>query len=498
MPAPATVVDFLDIVRKSGLVPSDQLGRYNEPAYSAERNLDQLSDHLVRDGLLTFFQAKQLKLGRYKRFQIAGKYRLLELLGVGGMGAVYLCEHEFMKRLVAVKVLPLDKISSDPTALDRFYREARAVAALDHPNIVRAFDIDKFESVHFLVMEYVDGNSLQEIVSKYVQRKAFYDPVCAAHVVAQAAAGLQHASDLGIVHRDIKPGNLLLDRRGTIKVLDMGLARFFDHRNDNLTARLDDKCVLGTADYLAPEQATNDPIDVRADIYGLGGTLYFLLTGRSPFPDGTVAQKLVAHQTQKPKAVRQFRSDVPAGLLAVLEKMMEKKPADRYQTPLEVMEALEPWTSQPIDAPPEQDMPILAPAVLLRMGENPIAGRLSQNRARTASTSSSAVFDSMPTSGSSNMVPTMKNSDTAPIRPGGIPANVPARIPVVSKSTTATSDVWTANLHPELVDLAAGGMVDDNGYTTPLKKSPMLSITIGVLSFLVALGLIVAVFVLNR
>ena len=498
MPAPATVVDFLDIVRKSGLVPTDQLTRYSDSTYSSERNLDQLSDHLVRDGLLTFFQAKQLKLGRYKRFQIAGKYRLLELLGVGGMGAVYLCEHEFMKRLVAVKVLPVDKISSDPTALDRFYREARAVAALDHPNIVRAFDIDKFESVHFLVMEYVDGNSLQEIVTKYVQRKAFYDPVRAAHAVAQAAAGLQHASDLGIVHRDIKPGNLLLDRRGTIKVLDMGLARFFDHRNDNLTARLDDKCVLGTADYLAPEQATNDPIDVRADIYGLGGTLYFMLTGRSPFPDGTVAQKLVAHQTQKPKAVRLFRSDVPAGLIAVLEKMMEKKPADRYQTPLEVMEALEPWTSQPIDAPPEQDMPILAPAVLLRMGENPIAGRVSQNRARTASTSSSGVYDTTPTSGSSNMVPTIKNSDTAPIRPGAIPANVPARSPSVAKTTIATSDVWTANLHPEPVDLVPGLLVDDNGYVTPQKKSPMLSITIGVVSFLIALGVLVAVFVLNR
>ena len=498
MPAPATVVDFLDIVRKSGLVPSDQLTKYSDVNFSPDRNLDQLSDHLVRDGLLTFFQAKQLKLGRYKRFQIAGKYRLLELLGVGGMGAVYLCEHEFMKRLVAVKVLPVDKITSDPTALDRFYREARAVAALDHPNIVRAFDIDKFESVHFLVMEYVDGNSLQEIVTKYVQRKEFYDPVRAAHAIAQAAAGLQHASDLGIVHRDIKPGNLLLDRRGTIKVLDMGLARFFDHRNDNLTARLDDKCVLGTADYLAPEQATNDPIDVRADIYGLGGTLYFMLTGRSPFPDGSVAQKLVAHQTQKPKAVRQFRSDVPAGLLAVLEKMMEKNPADRYQTPTEVMAALEPWTTQPIDTPAEQDMPILAPAVLQRMGENPIAGRLSQSRARTASTSNSGVYDTTPKSLSNSMVPTIKNSDTAPIRPGAMPAKVPAKNPGVSKETTATSDVWTANLNPSPVDLVPGALVDDNGEVTPQSKSPWLSIIIGVISFLIALGVIVAVFVINR
>ena len=159
MPAPATVPEFLELVRKSGLAPENKLdellGRHR--ATGAPQSVDQTAGLLVRDGQLTFFQAKQLKLGRYKRFTIGSKYRLLELIGAGGMGAVYLCEHTLMKRLVALKVLPVEKLD-DPSNLDRFHREARAVAALDHPNIVRAYDIDQYDKLHFLVMEYVDGH----------------------------------------------------------------------------------------------------------------------------------------------------------------------------------------------------------------------------------------------------------------------------------------------------------------------------------------------------
>ena len=361
MPAPATVAEFADLVRRSGLVPAsklDDLLRRAQPAATA----DQAAALLVRDGLLTFFQAKQLRQGRYKRFTIGAKYRLLELIGAGGMGAVYLCEHTIMKRLVALKVLPTEKLD-DQSNLDRFFREARAVAALDHPNIVRAYDIDQFEKLHFLVMEYVDGTSLQEIVARYTFEKKQFDPIRAAHYVAQAAIGMQHAHELGMVHRDIKPGNVLLDRNGVIKVLDMGLARFFHKQQDSVTEKYDEKCVLGTADYLAPEQAVSNVVDVRADIYALGGTLYFLLTGQTPFPDGTVAAKLVAHQTREPKPVEEYRSDVPPGLLAVLRTMMAKDANDRYQTPVEVAAALAEWTAIPIDPPPEREMPALCPLV---------------------------------------------------------------------------------------------------------------------------------------
>src|SRR6266540_3546108 len=317
MAAPSTVSEFVDLVRKSGLLPDaklDELIDRHRAQGALPLTIDPFAALLVRECLLTFFQAKQLKLGRYKRFTIGSKYRLLELIGAGGMGAVYLCEHTLMKRLVALKVLPVEKLD-DHSNLERFYREARAVAALDHPNIVRAYDIDQYDKLHFLVMEYVDGTSLQEIIARYAFEKKRFDPIRAAHYIAQAAVGMQHAHELGMVHRDIKPGNLLLDRTGVIKVLDMGLARFFNKQQDSVTEKYDDKCVLGTADYLAPEQARTNVVDVRADIYSLGGTLYFMLTGSTPFPDGTIAAKLVAHQTREPRPVEAIRSDVPAGVL---------------------------------------------------------------------------------------------------------------------------------------------------------------------------------------
>lgn len=364
MPAPATVNEFLEFINKSGLITEPQsvaeLNRLSNA--SSSLSVDQFAVLLVREGIITRFQAKQLKLGRHKRFEIAGKYRLLELLGVGGMGAVYLCEHKFMKRLVALKVLPVEKME-DPSALARFYREAQAVAAMDHPNIVRAYDIDKYETMHFLVMEYVDGTSLQEIVARHGP----IAPERIANYAAQAALGLQHAHELGLVHRDIKPGNLLLERSGVIKILDMGLARFFDRKSDNLTEKFDNNCVLGTADYLAPEQAVTNVVDIRADIYALGGSMYFALTGQSPFPDGTVASKLMSHQTKEPKPITDFRQDVPREILAIIHTMMRKDAANRYQTPAELYEALQPWLE--VDPSPlHHEMPELCPAVLTLAG----------------------------------------------------------------------------------------------------------------------------------
>src|SRR5437763_5462428 len=174
-----------------------------------------------------------------------GNDKVLERLGTGGMCAVYLCEHRLMRRRVAVKVLPSAK-ADEPSSLERFMREARAVAALDHPNIVRAYDIDEEDNLHFLVMEYVDGPSLQEIV----KRTGPLDPVRACHYIKQSADGLQHAFDqAALIHRDIKPGNILVDRTGVVKILDMGLARFFNDEEDLLTKKYDES-VLGTADYL--------------------------------------------------------------------------------------------------------------------------------------------------------------------------------------------------------------------------------------------------------
>jgi serine/threonine protein kinase len=340
MPAPTTGAELLELMRKSSVVEEKQLARYltDDGKVPFDNEPGKLAALLVRDRVLTKFQAEQFLQGRWRRFTI-GKYKVLDRIGIGGMGSVYLCEHKFMRRLAAVKVLPVAR-AQDPSALERFYREARAVAALDHPNIVRAYDIDQEDGLHFLVMEYVEGSSLQEIV----RRDGPLEAARSARYISQAALGLQHAHEVAaIVHRDIKPGNLIVDRAGTVKVLDMGLARFFNDENDVLTRKYDEN-VLGTADYLAPEQVLDSHgVDIRADIYSLGATFYFCLTARTPFGDGTTAQKLIWHQTRRPKPVRSFRSDVPEGLIAVLEKMMAKDVLERYQTPAEVVGALAPW-----------------------------------------------------------------------------------------------------------------------------------------------------------
>jgi serine/threonine protein kinase len=359
MASPTSSAEFLDLVRKSGVLEDKRLDAHLEKLRAAGAVPEEpakLAGILVRDGLLTNFQAEQIMLGKWRRFTL-GKYKVLERIGGGGMGSVYLCEHKLMRRRVAVKVLPTAK-ASDPSALERFYREARAAAALDHPNIVHAYDIDQDENLHFLVMEYVDGSSFQEIAKK----SGPLDPVRAAHYIAEAARGLHHAHVAGLVHRDIKPGNILVDRSGTVKLLDMGLARFFNDEDDILTKKYDEN-VLGTADYLAPEQALDSHgVDIRADIYSLGATFYFILTGRTPFSEGTVAQKLIWHQTRQPKSIRVLRPEVPEPMVAIVERMMAKDPAQRYQVPLEVARALEPWTDSAIPPPSEAEMPRLSPA----------------------------------------------------------------------------------------------------------------------------------------
>jgi len=342
MAAQLTCYELLTAVRESGVVEETNLESFLAQWEQDAQNQDaqHLAEGMQKTGLITRFQKEMLLQGKRRGYIIADKYILLDHIGAGGMGSVYLCQHRIMHRRVAIKVLPT-AFAKDPEYLQRFHREARAAAALDHPNIVRAFDVDHDDKIHFLVMEYVDGTSLHNLVTDEgplaVQR--------AADLIAQAASGLQHAHEAGLVHRDIKPGNLLVDRKGTLKVLDMGLALFFQEQGKSLTQQYDANAVLGTAEYLAPEQAVDSHgVDIRADIYSLGLTFYFLLTGKSPYgEEGTLAQKLLWHQMREPKSVREFRSDVPEGLQAVISKMLAKDREARYQTPIEVARALEPW-----------------------------------------------------------------------------------------------------------------------------------------------------------
>jgi WD40 repeat protein/predicted Ser/Thr protein kinase len=266
------------------------------------------------------------------------RYRVVRLLGAGGMGAVYEAEHRVMERSVALKVINRAYTVS-AAALERFRREVRAAARLSHPNIVTTYDAEDAGETHFLVMEYVDGTDLGRLVQEHgllpVDRACDY--------VRQAALGLQHAFEQGMVHRDLKPHNLMLTPDGRVKILDFGLARFASEAADaaGLTST---GIVLGTVDYIAPEQADNaHQADIRSDIYSLGCTLYHLLAGQPPFPRGTALQKVLAHVEKKPQPLTELCPDLPEGMMPVLERMMAKDPTHRYQTPAEVAFALEPF-----------------------------------------------------------------------------------------------------------------------------------------------------------
>ena len=355
MPAPTTIDGFLELGYKSGLLQRDAAETVQ--AGAACQSPKELADALIRAGALTHFQAEKLLAGRWRGFMIAGKYRLLERLGCGGMGAVYLCEHMMMGRKVALKVLPVAQ-AEDPACLARFYREARAVARLDHPNIVRAHDIDHEDKLHFIVLEFVDGCNLHD----FVRKNGTLTPGRAAHYIRQAALGLQHAHEAGLGHRDIKPGNLLLDRQGTVKLLDMGLARFFHEDTGSFVKEFEAGYVIGTADYVAPEQIVDSRVDIRADIYSLGGSFYYLLAGKSPFQDGTMSQKMIWHQVRQPKPLRVLRPDVPDEIVRVIERMLAKEPERRYQGPADVAAALEEFTRVPVLPPTLEELP---PSVLL-------------------------------------------------------------------------------------------------------------------------------------
>ena len=337
---PTSASELLDLLRQSGIWSEADLESRLAAVGPVPADASQAAGFLVEKGLLTGFQARILAGGKYRGFRL-GAYVIRDQIGRGGMGAVYLAHHEALRRPVAIKVLtPADKAAATRLNVGRFLREARSAAALDHPNIVRIFDVAQLGEVHYLVMEYVEGQTLEQLV-------AAGGPLpCgrAVEYVLQAAAGLEHAYQKGFVHRDIKPANLILAKDGTLKILDMGLARSED-TGDQVTEAFDKGAVVGTADYISPEQAMNAPdLDIRADIYSLGATFHTLVTGRPPFA-GNTTQKLMQHQIKEAPSLAALDKTFPPELAAVVSKMMRKRPAERYQTPGEVMAALGPWLS---------------------------------------------------------------------------------------------------------------------------------------------------------
>lgn len=336
---PISLDEFLDMLRRSKLLEPPQIEGALEQYRARHEGASPpdggaFADELLQVGLITAWQHEKLKNGRFRGFFL-GRYKLLDQIGAGGMSRVLLAEHTLLKQRRALKVLPRERVS-DSTYLARFQLEAQAIATLDHPNIVRAYDIDESGGIHYLVMEYVPGKDLQTLVVE----NGPLDFETAADYMIQAARGLEHAHKIGLVHRDVKPANLLIDPDGVVKILDLGLA-LFSETEASLTIAHNEN-VLGTADYLAPEQALNShTIDGRADFYALGCTLYFALTGAPPFADGTIAQRIARHQSVTPPPLRNRRADCPEALEIICAGMLRKRPEERYQTAGAVAEALE-------------------------------------------------------------------------------------------------------------------------------------------------------------
>jgi serine/threonine-protein kinase len=339
---PLTTSDqLIEELRSHNLLSSSQLSEL-EALPDRPDDSRELAKVLVKREWLTRLQANVVYQGRAKELFL-GPYVLLDKLGEGGMGEVFRARHSRLERIVALKLIRTEKIKNKD-AITRFQREARAAAQLTHPNIVTLFDDGQEGNIHYLAMEYIKGVDL----SKWVREKGAMPVAAACNFIRQAALGLQHAHEKGMVHRDIKPSNLMLVA-GTnqIKVLDMGLARIDRGEagdGSDSGSLTQEGAVMGTPDFLAPEQAMNaHRVDIRADIYSLGCSLYYVLTAKAPFSGGTLSEKLLKHHLEEATAIRELRPDVPEGLAKVVARMMAKKAEQRYQTPAEVAVVLAPF-----------------------------------------------------------------------------------------------------------------------------------------------------------
>jgi serine/threonine-protein kinase len=331
---------FLTELEHYRLLSAEQLRQAQTLSEADGQDARQVAAELIRRGWLTPFQVNQVFQGRARNL-VLGPYVLLERLGQGGMGQVYKARHALMDRLVALKVLRAELLLDNPLALDRFRREIQAAGKLTHPNVVLAHDANEIGQTFFLVMEYVAGEDLARLLNQ----RGPLPPAEAADYIRQAALGLQHAHEHGLVHRDIKPSNLIRAADGgVVKILDLGLARLHAGDQGQAGALTHEGSIMGTPDYIAPEQASDSrTADIRADIYSLGCTLYHLLTGQPPFPSGSIPQKLLKHQQATPTPIEQLRPDAPPALAAVVRKMMAKQLQERYQTPGQAAEALAPF-----------------------------------------------------------------------------------------------------------------------------------------------------------
>lgn len=342
---------FVKQLEDSGIVAPETI-KDMLPPKGDSKDADELADNLVHTKKLTKFQVDQIARGNAKSL-VLGNYTLLDKIGSGGMGQVFKAEHRRMRRIVAMKILQRQRMK-DPNLAARFEREVTVAARLNHPNIVTAFDADHVGGMHVLVMEYVDGGDLWQTVKKNGPLPVDKAVAC----ILQAARGLEAAHAAGILHRDIKPSNLMLDTKGTVKILDLGMASLGADVEASASgeALTEDGALLGTPDFMSPEQALDSrTADARSDIYGLGCTLYFLLTGRLVYPAETRVQTVLAHREQPIPPLRPVVPEVTEPLEAVFRKMVAKRPEDRQESMKAVIADLQRLLKRGVPAvrPPE-------------------------------------------------------------------------------------------------------------------------------------------------
>lgn len=341
---------FLQALRESEVLTGEQLDRAARELASGCASATELADALVAGGLLTRFQADEVLKGHGPALTL-GPYLLLDPLGRGGMGDVFRARHRVLRRLAAVKVIR-GELLARPGAVNRFLREARAAAALQHPHVVTIYDAGADREVHYLAMEYVEGIDL----GRLVHSSGSLPVGLACNYIRQAALGLEHAHEHGLVHRDIKPTNLIVTGHGsagaTVKILDFGLARFVSELPEDETLTPPERW-LGTPDFIAPEQArAGHAADIRADVFSLGCTLFYLLTGQTAYAGGSSTARLAARLIEDARPLRPLRGDAPPALEAILQRMLSRDLTARYQTPAEVADALEPFSHVESDEPP--------------------------------------------------------------------------------------------------------------------------------------------------
>jgi serine/threonine protein kinase len=338
-----TLNTLVDVLCEHRFLPADHLADLLRHLAQRCRDARGLAKELIRRDWLTVFQINHLFGGRPDDL-VVGPYRILDRLGTGGAGTVYKARHVQQDRLVALKMLRCG-LDPDPNAVPQFEREIEALRRLTHRHIIRLLDAGEAGGRRYFAMEHLEGTDL----GKRVRLSGALPVAAACEYVRQAALGLHGAYQGGLVHRDVKPANLFLAEKpgpetGFIKIIDWGLAcERCPQAVDNLgPAEVPQGAILGTADYLAPEQIRNPgAVDNRADVYSLGCTFFHLLTGRPPFPGGSLVQKLFQHEQVEPPPVSALRPEVPAELDAVVQKMLAKRPAERYQTPEAVTVPLE-------------------------------------------------------------------------------------------------------------------------------------------------------------